>query len=181
VGAVLLLFALTALAGRRLALTFNTHGPVLGRLAAIAPATVAAALLIPLGVLHADLPATLPSGSPQGTVRQYLGALADGDGIGACGVLGTGAQHRVQAGSPSDASCSAVLADTSLRLGGRLVTDAAQLDALHYAVSARGRDRQVVVSDTAGRLRFLLRPATASERANGFAPFTPWRIVAGRP
>jgi hypothetical protein len=126
--------------------------------------------------VHATQPSTRPGSSPQGTVRGFLGAVVDTDGEQACGFLSAGARRRLEAPARRGQTCESFFAGASIRVGGAPLTSYGQLDRLHYAVTASGADREVVVSARGLRLAFDLRPATAVERHAFAPPATPWRI-----
>ena len=128
------------------------------------PGIAAAALLVPLGVPSVAHPPVRPGSSPAGTVRGYLGAVVDNDGITACRYLTTRTRRELVGGS-----CQGYFGARQLRFGGRAMTSDAQLDRLHFAT----RGQTVTVS---GR-RFLVARATQAERSEFLAPPTPWRIV----
>jgi hypothetical protein len=129
------------------------------------PGIAAAALLIPLGVPSVAHPPVRPSSSPAGTVRGFLGAIVDDDGVTACRYL-TG-QARAQA---AHHDCQGSFGDATLRLGGRTITTDRQLGRLTYTT----RGHTVAVD---GR-RFVLKPATPAGREEFMAPPTPWRIAS---
>jgi hypothetical protein len=167
VAAVALALALTAMVlGRLLAmLPDRPHAPAHPRAFWLVPGIAAAALLVPLGADSVAHPPVRPSGSPAGTVRGFLGAVVDNDGVSACRYL-TG-RARAEA---ADHACQGFFGAVNLRLGGRLVTSDGQLDRLTY--TARGH------TVTVGGRRFVLARATPAARAEFMAPPTPWRIAS---
>jgi hypothetical protein len=165
VGAVALALALTALVLGRL-VAMLPERPHMVRYPStfwLVPGVAAVALLAPLGVPSVAHPPTHPSSSPAGTVRGFLGAVIDNDGVTACRYL-TGRARAEAAGH----ACQGFFGGVSLRLGGRLMTTDAQLDRLSYVT--RGH----VV--TVGGGRFVLARATPAARAEFMAPPTAWRI-----
>jgi hypothetical protein len=167
VGAVALAVALTALVLGRLAAMLPDRPRVLRHPSAawLVPGIAAAALLVPLGLPSLAHPPFLPSGSPAGTVRGFLGAVVDDDGVTACRYL-TG-EARAEA---ADHSCQGFFGGVTLRLGGRAITSDAQLDRLAYATHGH----RVTVDGA----RFVLTRATPAGRAEFMAPPTPWRIAS---
>ena len=164
-----------------IALALVLTGLVLGRLLAmlpqrprvmrhpsaawLIPGIAAVALLAPLGVPSVAHPPMRPGSSPAGTVRGYLGAVVDNDGITACRYLTTRARREYAGGS-----CQGYFGAKQLRFDGRAVTSDAQLGRLHYAT----RGNIVTVS---GR-RYVVARATQGERSEFLAPPTPWRIAS---
>lgn len=132
----------------------------------IVPGIAALALLVPFGVRSVAQPPVRPSATPIGTIRGFLGAIVDNDGVTACRYLTARASAEYARGE-----CQGYFGAARLRAGGRLVTSDAQLDRLHYAV----RGRTVTV---AGH-RFLLARATPAERGEFLAPPGPWRVAGG--
>jgi hypothetical protein len=131
----------------------------------LVPGLVAAVLLVPLGISSAAMPRVLPSSSPAGTVRGFLGAVVDNDGVDACRYLTN--PERVRA---AQHACQAFFGAATLWSDGRPVTSDAQLDGLSY----RTHGSTVTVD---GR-RFVLVRATPAERTEFLAPPTPWRIAS---
>jgi hypothetical protein len=129
----------------------------------LVPGVAAAALLLPLGADSIAHPLVQPSSSPAGTVRGFLGAVVDNDGVTACRYL-TGAA-RAQA---ADHECQGYFGDVTLRLGGRVISTDAQLDRLTY--TTRGH------TVTVGGRTFTLTRATPAGLAEFMAPPSPWRI-----
>jgi hypothetical protein len=132
----------------------------------LVPGIAAVVLLVPLGARSVEHPPVRPGGTPIGTVRGFLGAIVDNDGVTACRYLTTTASAEYAKGE-----CQGYFGDAHLQAGGRLVTSAAQLDRLHYA--AHGR-----VVTVSGR-RFVIARATPAERAEFMAPPGPWRVAGG--
>jgi hypothetical protein len=132
----------------------------------LVPGIAAVALLVPFGVRSVAHPPVDPGSTPVGTVRGFLGAVIDNDGVTACRYLTARASAEYARGE-----CQGYFGAARLWAGGRPVTSDAQLDRLHYA--ARGRTVTV-----AGR-RFDLARASAAERAEFMAPPGPWRIAGG--
>jgi hypothetical protein len=127
------------------------------------PGIAAAALLVPLGADSLAHPPVRPSSSPAGTVRGFLGAVVDDDGVTACRYL-TGAARDEAAHH----ECQGVIGDATLRLGGRVINSDAQLDRLSY--TTRGH------TVTVGGRRFTLTHVTPAGREEFMAPPSPWRI-----
>jgi hypothetical protein len=132
----------------------------------LVPGIAAVALLVPLGARSVTHPPVRPGGSQIGTVRGFLGAVVDNDGVTACRYLTTRAS-----GEYAQGECQGFFGAAHLRAGGRLVTSDAQLDRLHFA--AHGN-----VVTVSGR-RFVLARATPAERAEFMAPPGPWRVAGG--
>jgi hypothetical protein len=132
----------------------------------VVPGIAAVALLVPLGAGSVEHPPVRPGATAIGTVRGFLGAIVDNDGVTACRYLTTQASAEYARGE-----CQGYFGAARLRAGGRLVTSASQLDRLHYA--AHGR--VVTVSGD----RFVLARATPAERTEFQAPPGPWRVAAG--
>jgi hypothetical protein len=178
VGSVLLVVVLVTLLGWRLARWLGpTGGAPLPAVVSAIPAVAAVALLVPLGVAHLSQPSELPTASPAGTVRGFLGAVIDEDGVGACPFLDETSRLELEGGPSRDGqSCESFFSGAVLRLGGETVSSDGQLDRLHYATSGTGGERRVVVSGDGHRMIFRLRPATLVERKAFYAPSTPWRI-----
>jgi hypothetical protein len=177
-GAVVLVLVLSTLLGWRLVRWLGpTGGAPLPRVASVVPAVAAVGLLVPLGVVQFTQPTELPSASPAGTVRGFLGAVVDDDGVAACPFLSDNSRLELEGGPARlGPSCESFFAGVDLRIGGATLTSDGQLDRLHYTTTGTGERRQVVVSGHGGQLRFRLRPATVVERKAFFAPSTPWRI-----
>jgi len=167
IGAVVLAVALTALVLGRLAAMLPERPRALRQPLAfvVVPSLAAAALLVPLAVSSAASPRVLPSGSPAGTVRGFLGDVVDNDGVDACRYLTNDVRVR-----DAHYACQSFFGAATLRLGGRLVTSDAQLDRLTFVT--RG------TTVTVGGRRFVVVPATATERTEFLAPPTPWRIAS---
>jgi hypothetical protein len=167
IAAVALALVLTAIVLVRLAAMLPDRPRVLAHPRAywLVPGIAAAALLVPLGVASVAHPMVRPSSSPAGTVRGFLGAVVDDDGITACRYL-TGAA-RAQA---ADHDCQGSFGDATLLLGGHTMTTDAQLDRLTYVTHGR--------TVTVGGRRFVLTRATPAGRAEFMAPPTPWRIAS---
>jgi hypothetical protein len=160
IGAVLLALALAGLViYRLLAMLPDRPAPTRYPHAAwLVPGVAAAALLVPLAVPSIAHPPVRPGATPRGTIRGFLGAVVDNDGVSACRYL-TGRARRESVG----ASCQAFFGAAR-----RPVTSDGRLDRLTFAV----RGDTVTV---AGH-RFVLRRATPGERSEFLAPPTPWRI-----
>jgi hypothetical protein len=163
--AVLLALGLTALVLLRLARMLPDRMRTPPRAGALVPGVLAAVLLGSLAIASVAHAPVRPSGSRAGTVRGFLGYVVNDNGVGACRYLTTRAQDAVQRDPLTGPGCAAAF--DSAQLPG-IATDA-QLGRLHYAV----RGRTVTVHG----LRFVLQPATPSERAAFQAPATPWRIA----
>jgi hypothetical protein len=174
VGAVVLALVLTALVlGRLMAML-----PQRARrarhpwVAWLVPGVAAVALLVPLAVTSVARAPLRPGSSPEGTVRGFLGAVVDRDGVTACRYLTAGARRSFER---SGATCESFFGEAELRLGGHgFITDGS-LGALQWAVS---RGHEVTVAWHGHRMRFVLHPASATERAEFLAPATPWRIAS---
>jgi hypothetical protein len=132
----------------------------------LVPGIAAVALLAPLGIRSVTEPPVRPGATPIGTVRGFLGAIVDNDGVTACRYLTTHASAEYAKGE-----CQGYSGDAQLRAGGRLVSNDAQLDQLRYA--AHGR-----VVTVSGH-RFVLARATPAERSEFLAPPGPWRVAGG--
>jgi hypothetical protein len=160
IGAVLLALALAGLViYRLLAMLPDRPAPTRYPHAAwLVPGVAAAALLVPLAVPSIAHPPVRPGATPRGTIRGFLGAVVDNDGVSACRYL-TGRARRESVGASYQAFFGAAR---------RPVTSDGRLDRLTYAV----RGDTVTV---AGH-RFVLRRATPGERSEFLAPPTPWRI-----
>jgi hypothetical protein len=176
VGALALLLALIALLGWQLAATVGARAPRYPRAASLLPGVAAVALLLPLGLVDAARSSVRPGSSPQGTVRGFLGAVLDTNGVSACSYLSGRVRLEFEGAARTAATCESHFAGATLRIGGQVIDSDGQLDGLDYSVAGAGASRRVTVSSGAGRLRFLLRPATAVERNAFSAPPTPWRI-----
>jgi hypothetical protein len=168
VAAVLLALALTGLVLGRLLAMLPERPRAMRHPSAtwVAPGIVAVALLVPLGLPTIEHPPVRPGGSRIGTVRGFLGAVVDNDGVTACRYLTARARQEY-----ADHSCQGSFGALQLRLGGRAATSDAQLDRLHYA--AHGR------TVTVGGKRLGLQWATPGERSEFLAPPTPWRVASG--
>jgi hypothetical protein len=132
----------------------------------VVPGIAALALLVPFGVRSVVHPPVRPGGTPIGTVRGFLGAIVDNDGVTACRYLTARARAEYALGE-----CQGYFGAARLRAGGQLVTSDAQLDRLHYVVHGR-------TVTVAGR-RFVLARATPAERSEFLAPPGPWRVAGG--
>jgi hypothetical protein len=163
IGAVVLLVALTAMVLCRLAAMLPERPRALRHPLAfvVVPGIAAAALLVPLAVSSAASPHVLPSGTPAGTVRGFLGDVVDNDGVDACRYLTNDVRVR-----DAHHACQSSFGAATLRH----VTSDAQLDRLAFVT----RGTTVTVD---GR-RFVVVPATATERTEFLAPPTPWRIAS---
>jgi uncharacterized membrane protein len=170
--AVLLALGLTALVLLRLAgmLPDRVRTPRFPRAPAVVPGVIAAALLGSLAIASVAQAPVRPSGSQAGTVRGFLGYVVNDNGVGACRYLTARAQDAVQGRPLTNSGCAAVLDEAQLPG----VASDAQVGRLHYTV----RGRTVTVVGYGERLRFVLRPATRSERIEFQAPPTPWRIAS---
>ena len=131
----------------------------------VVPGLAAAALLVPLGVSSAASPRVLPSGTPAGTVRGFLGAVVDNDGVDACRYLTNDVRVR-----DAHHACQSFCGAVTLTLGRRVVTSEAQIDRLSFVTHG--------TSVTVDGQRFRVVPATATERLEFLAPPTPWRIAS---
>jgi hypothetical protein len=136
----------------------------------VVPGVLASALLGPLAVASVAQAPVRPGSTPAGTVRGFLGYVANDNGVGACRYLTTGAQDAVQGRPISGPGCAAVLDEAQLP---GISTDA-QVGRLRYST----RGRTVTVVGDGNRLRFVVAPATPVERAEFQAPPTPWRIAS---
>jgi len=167
IAAVLFAVALTAMVlGRLLAMLPERPRALRHPLAfVVIPGAAAAALLVPLAVATAASPRVLPSGTPAGTVRGFLGDVVDNDGVDACRYLTNDVRVR-----DAHHACQSFFGAATLRLGGRLITSDGQLERQTFV--AHGT---TVVVD--GRL-FVVAQATATERTEFLAPPTPWRIAS---
>ncbi|MEA2132071.1 MAG: hypothetical protein QOJ85_4962 [Solirubrobacteraceae bacterium] len=148
--------------------------PVLG-LAAIAAASVVIAFL---GSRHDDVAVATSSGTPaaaEQTVRDFLvAAYVDDDGGAACGYLSLDAQHQaaVARGAPT---CRQALNNPAGPAALAAVTSPGQVRDLPARVTLAGDGATVRL----GGAVFVLRPATAAERAQFDAAPGYWRIVSG--
>jgi hypothetical protein len=148
--------------------------PVLG-LAAIAAASVVIALL---GSRHDDVAVATSSGTSaaaEQTVRDFLvAAYVDDDGGAACGYLSLDAQHQaaVARGAPT---CRQALNNPAGPAALAAVTSPGQVRDLAARVTLAGGGATVRL----GGAVFVLRPATAAERAQFNAAPGYWRIVSG--
>jgi hypothetical protein len=124
----------------------------------LVPGVAAAALLVPLAVPSVAHPPVRPGPTPRGTVRGFLGAVVDNDGVSACRYLTAKAQRESVGGS-----CQAFFGAAQ-----RPVATDGRLDRLAYTT----RGDTVTV---AGH-RYVLRRATQAELSGFLAPHTPWRI-----
>jgi hypothetical protein len=165
IGAVALSVALAAMVLHRLAAMLPDRPRPLRHPGVywLVPGIAAAALLIPLGAESVAHPPVRPSGSPVGTVRGFLGAVVDDDGVTACRYL-TGAARAEAA----QHECQGYFGDATLVLGGRTITSDAQLDRLTYVTHGN--------AVTVGGRSFALTRATAAGLEEFRAPPTPWRI-----
>jgi hypothetical protein len=149
--------------------------PVLG-LAAIAAASVVIAFL---GSRHDDVAVATSSGTPaaaEQTVRDFLvAAYVDDDGGAACGYLSLDAQHQaaVARGAPT---CRQALNNPAGPAALAAVTSPGQVRDLAARVTLAGGGGATV---RLGGAVFVLRPATAAERAQFNAAPGYWRIVSG--
>ena len=123
----------------------------------VIPGVAAAALLVPLAVATAASSRVLPSGTPAGTVRGFLGDVVDNDGVDACRYLTNDVRVR-----DAHHACQSFFGAATLRLGGRLITSDAQLERQTYV--AHG------TTVTVDGRRFVVAPATATERTEFLAP-----------
>jgi hypothetical protein len=169
VGALALALALTALVLARLVAMLPQRARPYPRSAWVVPGLAALALLVPLGVTSAAHAPVRPGASPQGTVRGFLGAVVDRDGVTACRYLTAGARRDFERTGPT---CESFFGRAELRLGGHGFTSDGQLGGLTYATAGRA----VTVSWHGHRMRFVLRAASPRERSEFLAPATPWRI-----
>lgn len=136
-------------------------------------------LLVPLVVAGAVAAAPRPHGTPAATVRDFLSAaVVDNDGVTACKYLTARSRVDFEGRNAVRSSCESFFGGAGLTLGGRTVSSNAQLDALHYRVTAQERDRLVTVSYRGQAIGFLLRPANAPELDEFQAPPTSWRIAS---
>jgi hypothetical protein len=171
VGAVLLAMALAALLLAQL-MGMLPERPRPSRRAWVAWLGVAAvALLVPLAVTSAARAPLRPGASPQGTVRGFLGAVVDRDGVSACRYLTAGARRSFER---SGATCEEFFGESELQLGGHGFTSDGSLAGLTFA----SHGRVVTVSWHGNAMRFVVRPASARELAEFQAPPTPWRIAS---
>jgi hypothetical protein len=171
VGAVVLALALTALVLARLTAMLPERPRPYPRFAWLVPGLAAVALLVPLGVTAVARAPLRPSASPQGTVRGFLGAVVDRDGVSACRYLTAGARRDFER---TGSTCESFFGQAELRLGGHGFTSDGQVGRLAYASAGR----RVTVSWHGHGLGFQLRRASPRERAEFLAPPTPWRIAS---
>jgi len=173
VGAVLLAVALAALVLGRLMgmLPERARPPRHPWVAWLVPGAAAVALLVPLAVTSAARAPLRPGTSPQGTVRGFLGAVVDRDGVSACRYLTAGARRDFER---SGATCEDFFGESELRLGGHGFTSDGSLAALRFS-----EDGPVVTVAWHGHaMRFAVRPASARELSEFQPPPTPWRIAS---
>ena len=170
--AVVLALGLTAMVLLRLAgmLPDRARPPRFPRAAALVPGVIAATLLGSLAIASVAQAPVRPGGSQAGTVRGFLGYVVNDNGVGACRYLTARAQDAVQGRPLTGSGCAAVLDEAQLP---GISTDA-QVGRLHYTV----RGRTVTAAGYGERMRFVLQPATRSERVEFQAPATPWRIAS---
>jgi hypothetical protein len=173
IGAVALAMALAALVLARLAamLPERARQPRHPWVAWLVPGVAAVALLVPLAVTSAARAPLRPGASPQGTVRGFLGAVVDRDGVGACPYLTAGARRDFER---HGATCEDFFGQSELRLGGHAFPSDGSLAALRFA----SHGRVVTVSGHGHTMRFVVRPASARERTEFEPPPTPWRIAS---
>ena len=173
IGAVALAMALAALVLARLAamLPERARQPRHPWVAWLVPGVAAVALLVPLAVTSAARAPLRPGASPQGTVRGFLGAVVDRDGVGACPYLTAGARRDFER---HGATCEDFFGQSELRLGGHAFTSDGSLAALRFA----SHSRTVTVAWHGHTMRFVVRPASARERTEFEPPPTPWRIAS---
>ena len=167
IAAVVLAVALTAMVLGRLAAMLPERPRAFRYPLAfvVVPGIAAAALLVPLAVSSAASPRALPAGTPAGTVRGFLGGVVDNDGVDACRYLTNVVRVR-----DAHHACQSFFGAATLRLGGRLVTSDGQLDRFTFLTHG--------TTVTVGGRRFVVVPATATERTEFLAPPTPWRIAS---
>jgi len=173
IGAVALAMALAALVLARLAamLPERARQPRHPWVAWLVPGVAAVALLVPLAVTSAARAPLRPGASPQGTVRGFLGAVVDRDGLSACRYLTAGARRDFER---HGATCEDFFGQSELRLGGHAFTSDGSLAALRFA----SHSRTVTVAWHGHTMRFVVRPASARERTEFEPPPTPWRIAS---
>ena len=173
IGAVALAMALAALVLARLAamLPERARQPRHPWVAWLVPGVAAVALLVPLAVTSAARAPLRPGASPQGTVRGFLGAVVDRDGLSACRYLTAGARRDFER---TGATCEDFFGQSELRLGGHAFTSDGSLAALRFA----SHSRTVTVAWHGHTMRFVVRPASARERTEFEPPPTPWRIAS---
>jgi hypothetical protein len=173
--AALLMLALLARLGVELARLLDDRsrqrtGRILAGFAALAILAAAAPFARPAVARDGD-------GTPVATVRGYLTAAAvDGDGVSACRYLSRPARTEFERASGQ--TCESFFGFRTVRIGGEAIESSSQLAAAHYTVRAVGRDRLVMMTYAGQPVRFLLTPATATERQEYLAPSTPWRIAS---
>jgi hypothetical protein len=120
------------------------------------------------------------SGSPTGTVRDFLlNAVAENDGFGACRYLTRRALLEVHAVEPPNTSCEGALSSAALVLGNDRVDDEAGVKRLSYRAERRGDRVRVTASADGAARTFVLRKASRRELQEFQAPPTSWRIDAG--
>jgi hypothetical protein len=172
-GAVGLALALTALVLWRLATMLRERPRKMRRpyLAWVLPGVAAVALLVPLAATDVANAPVRPSATPAGTVRGFLGDVVDRDGVGACRYLTASARLDFER---HGWTCESFFGQAELRLDGHAVTSDGQVGALRYATA--GRD--VTVSWHGHGARFVVAPASATERSEFMPPPTPWRIAS---
>ncbi len=173
-GAVLLAMALAGLVLGRLMgmLPQRARPPRHPWVAWLVPGAAAVALLVPLAVTSVARAPLRPGADPRGTVRGFLGAVVDRDGVGACRYLTAGARRSFER---RGATCEDFFGESELRLGGHGFTSDGSLAALTFA----SHGRVVTVSWHGHVMRFALDPASARERTEFQPPPTPWRIASG--
>ena len=138
-GAVLLAVALAALVLGRLQgmLPERARPPRHPWVAWLVPGVAAVALLVPLAVTSVARAPLRPGAGPQGTVRGFLGAVVDRDGVGACRYLTAGARRDFER---TGATCEDFFGQSELRLGGHGFTSDGSLAALTFASRRPRRD-----------------------------------------